>query len=282
MLEKFRGFIEKEQRRKLRFIPIQVVLAYTMAVCGPQPTEALKTFEPTRSPEQTLQLKQGIELGFPLSDDLWVINGPHFIGHDEDNPNVVKNSLDVTSHQENILCSPGERKSIKDVKVVAPLPATVIQAGGKDKNDRSDTLHSIVRLKLDNGYTLILVHLDNIEVEVGQRLIQGQDIGEMSCEVPAPYERNGKEIKPKTDLIHLHEGLEKDGELVSIVGSTLTSLQVREDGTMKNRDQYAVLNYTVTPDLRRCGPSKESIKACDGRINYIPHPKNAKPGVVKH
>lgn len=193
----------------------------------------------------------------------------------------IPTAIDVTAYHENISCQPGDRKSIKDVKVVAPLPGTVTAAGGKNKNDRNDTLHSIVREELDNGYTLELVHLDNIEVEVSQRLRQGQVIGEMSCEVPAPYiDKNGKEIKPKTDLIHLHEGLEKDGEPVSIIGSSISGLQIREDGTMKSRDPYVVLNYTVTPDLRRCGPSKESIALCDGKVNYIPHPRNAKPGAA--
>lgn len=279
MTERLFPFLEKEKNRRIRLIPVQVVLALVISACSSQPTEALKTLNPTQAPNRTQTAspaRTGIELGFPLSDDLWVINGPHYIGDDRS----ITSAIDVAS-SEGIPCKPGDKKSINDVKVVAPQPATVTTAGGKDKNDRTDTEHSIVRLKLDNGYALEMVHLDNIEVVVGQRLRIGQPIGEMSCEVPAPYEKNGKRIEPTTDVIHLHEGLEKDGEPVSIIGSALSGLEIKEDGTMKNVDRYAVLNYTVTPNPNRCGPSKESIAACNGVINFIPNPKNAKPGVVR-
>jgi len=237
-------------------------LAIVIAACGsPAPTEASHTFEPTRNPEQSSQVKQGIELGFPLSDDLWIIKGPHFIKDKEG----TLYALDVSSSKVES-CKPGDKKSITDVLVVAPKTGTIKVAG------ESKEVHSIVELDLENGYSLQLIHLDNIQVSVGQRVTEGKTIiGEMSCEFPPGGE---------TDAIHLHMGLKKDGQPVSITGSSITGLQVKEDGTMKNRDPYAIPNWTVNPDPRRCGPSKESIALCDGKINYIPHPKNAKPGVI--
>jgi len=234
------------------------------SACKPLSTETPET-EPTPETE-------GIgDLDFPLlTPDIYLLNGPHYIARGPG----VRYALDFSSVQK-IPCSPGDKKSIKDAKAVPSKRGTVKIAGGKDKNDRNDPLHSIVEIDIGNGYSLEYVHLDNIVVNVGDVVRREQELGAMSCEVPAPYiNSEGRTVIPSTDEIHLHWGVKKDGKPVRIDGLVFRGgWEVKEgqnpgEGIIRRTDEYALPNRTVTPDIRR------NIR------NSIPYPSMGRPGII--
>lgn len=267
---------EREVRReKNRITPLLLAFILVVAACKPQSSEATETFEPTPTPET----EDIDDSEFPLLADLHLVTGPHHIAR---KPGGIRSAVDFAPAQL-VLCFPGDKKSIKDVKVVAPKSGTVTVAGG-DKNNRNDPAHSIVEIRIGkSGYSIQLVHVDEIKVEVGQKVKRNQEIGVVSCEVPGPNPDLPK--GGTTDQAHVHEDFKHNGTPIPADGRIISGWEIKEgknpgEGTMKKKDEYAVPNYTVTADTRRCGPSKESIQACGGIRNDIPHPKLAKPGVV--
>lgn len=216
------------------------------------------------------------DLDFPLSGDMYLLRGPHYITDNEG----IRYAIDVYSPDRN-------------AKIVAAKYGIVTVAGEITPTGPNDTLRSIVEIELkgdkpeNSGYSLQYIHVGNIRVKVGQEVHRGDVLGEQSMEIPAPRRDEKGQIilpTPSTSRTHLHFGIKRYGKPIRIDGISIGGWIIREgrnpgEGTMSKEDKYAIENYKVVANPNYlCGFSKSTNAPCQGDTNLLLYPKRLAPG----
>ena len=204
----------------LRIIPPGLAAAFLISACG------------GGSNAQELEKKEssGYSLPFLEGETWYLTTGPH-----GDGPFRIKNAIDIAPPELGRLngnCpTDGSRLSIDNRVVTASASGEVI-AKGDDKN-RNDPHHSEIRIKDKKGFTQVYIHLDNTKVDLGDKVKQGTPLGNPSCEYPPGGANTGP---------HVHIGLMKDGQAISIDGAVVGGWTIHEgvngqEGTMTKQGE---------------------------------------------
>lgn len=200
---------------------------------------------------QELENKEssGYSLPFPKGETWYLTTGPHGDG----NSNGIKYAIDIAP-PEGGFCPPDGRKFTIDNRVVTASASGEVIIKGDDRN-RNDPFHSEIRIKDKNGLTQTYIHLDNTQkVKVGNKVKQGDPLGNPSCEFPPGGANTGP---------HVHVGLMKDGQAIPIDGVVVGGWTIHEgvngqEGTMTkegektrtaNAGRYADVNGEIRNDL---------------------------------
>ena len=217
----------REQRKRNRLnVLVPSLLGLLAAACG-----GAKIQNPQTNDAETAGNSSGYELPFPKGETWFLTNGPHADGWS----NGVKYALDIAPPELGRLngeCpKDGSRLSIDNRVVTASASGEVIIAGS-DK-DRNDPHHSEVRIKDNKGLTEVYIHLDHKKVNVGDKVKQGDPLGNPSCEFPPGGANSGP---------HVHEGLMKDGQAIPIDGVVIGGWTIHAgtndgEGTMTKQGQ---------------------------------------------
>lgn len=213
------------------------------AVCNSKETPKLS--------ELQQHLGYSAALPFATGEQWWITSGPHADGLSDG----VRYALDFAPSTP-IACPGSEPYREKFVRAIGDGVVTV----SGNENDPDDKNHSIVELDHGNTFTTGYMHLDEIQVEVGQKVEQGDPLGFASCESPAGGGTGG---------IHSHVYAElgdKPIEIDRVVlsGWTISATEGNYQGVMEKAGEQA-----RTADRRRCGPSQETIDECGGIRNDI-------------
>lgn len=213
------------------------------AVCNSKETPKLS--------ELQQHLGYSAALPFATGEQWWITSGPHADGLSDG----VRYALDFAPSTP-IACPGSEPYREKFVRAIGDGVVTV----SGNENDPNDKNHSIVELDHGNTFTTGYMHLDEIQVEVGQKVKQGDPLGFASCESPAGGGTGG---------IHSHvyaELSDKPIEIDRVVlsGWTISATEGNYQGVMEKAGEQ-----TRTADRRRCGPNQETIDECGGIRNDI-------------
>lgn len=231
-----------------KVIPFAATASLIFASCGGEKnnTQELKNNE-----------SSGYSLPFPEGETWFLTTGPHADGYS----NGIKYAIDIAPPELGRLngnCpTDGSRLSIGNRVVTASASGEVI-AKGDDKN-RNDLHHSEIRIKDKNGLTQVYIHLDKTKVKLGNKVSQGDPLGNPSCEYPPGGANTGP---------HVHVGLMKDGQAIPIDGVEIGGWTIHngvddKDGTMTKDGEK-----TRTADVGRFGENSTGIR------NDLPNKSN--------
>lgn len=187
----------------------------------------------------------GYELPFTRGETWYLTQGPHGDGYS----NGIKYGIDIAPPEGGFCPGDGRKFTINNRVVTASASGEVI-AKGDDKN-KNDPHHSEIRIKDKNGLTQVYIHLDSTKVKLGDKVKQGQTLGNPSCEYPP----GGRNTGP-----HLHIGLMKDGHAIPIDGVEVGGWTIHngvdgKDGTMTKPGEK-----TRTADVGRYGENSTGIR----------------------
>ncbi|MDO8429143.1 MAG: M23 family metallopeptidase [Candidatus Daviesbacteria bacterium] len=152
----------------------------------------------------------------------------------------VLSSLDIAP-QRVVSCEPGQKATIDESPVRAPLTGRVIKVG--DVKNQQDPDHSLVAIQAENGEAVALVHLDEIptSIQVGELVEAGTVIGVPSCESPPGG---------STDGVHVHQTyLGIGGNPMSPVGKKIGDYTIQADGTLVSAQGIVIEGYSGRGDL---------------------------------
>lgn len=196
--------------------------------------------------------ESGYALPFPKGETWFLTAGPHEDGYS----NGVKYAIDIAP-PEVVNCTPGARIALENRTVTASASGKVTLVG--NDNNREDPNHSMVDVKDKQGLTERYIHLDHTKVKKGDKVKQGQALGDPSCEFPPGGANTG---------IHVHVGLMKDGQAIPIDGAVVGGWTIHDgvngkDGTMTKDGEK-----TRTADKGRFGENSTGIR------NDLPNTSN--------
>ncbi len=214
---------------------------YGGAVCGEEDT-------PKTSDLQG-RLKYSLILPFSPYETWWYTGGPH----SDALSNGVKYAIDVTPAGVRRACPGSNPYMEKTVRAIANGEVTAVG----NENDTADKFHSVVEIDHGEEFTSGYMHLDNILVEIGQYVEQGDALGYVSCESPPGGTTEGQ---------HLHFYGELNGKPIEIDRIVMSGWTIEGAGTDYKGIMYQDQDDARTADRRRCGPGEESIKLCGGII----------------
>lgn len=242
ILKKSARFVAK------KVVPLSVTTSLILAACGG---------EKTRNTQELENKESGYALPFPKGETWFLTTGPHGDGYS----NGVRYAIDIAPPELGRLngqCPTDGSRLVIDNRVVTASASGEVIAKGDDKN-KNDLHHSEVRIKDKNGLTEIYIHLDNTKVKVGDKVKQGDPLGNPSCEYPP----QGKNTGP-----HVHVGLMKDGQAIPIDGVEIGGWTIHngvdgKDGTMTKDGEK-----TRTADIGRYGENSAGIR------NDLPNSSN--------
>jgi len=236
-----------------KVLPVLASLV-TVLACAPGAPDAAGGL----SPEQQAIVKaiQTSEFQLPINGKSWFLGGPH----DTNLRGGTKDAIDI-GPESVVSCAPGEHKVLDNPPVVASASGTVKAIG--NERDRTDPLHSVIKIQAPNGLTLGMEHLDQFKVAVGDTVVAGiTEIAKLSCEnVPGGH----------TEGMHAHIYLRgPNGEQIPITGHTFSGYMVQERVGEEYQGSMLRINELLrTADRRRCGPAKKSIADCGGIRNDL-------------
>lgn len=202
--------------------------------------------EKNNTQELENKASSGYSLPFPKGETWYLTTGPHGDGHS----NGVKYAIDIAP-PEGGFCPEDGRKFTIDNRIVTASASGEVIAKGDDKN-RNDPYHSEIRIKDESGLTQVYIHLDNTKkVKVGNKVKQGDPLGNPSCEFPPGGNNTGP---------HVHIGLMKDGQAIPIDGVEIGEWTIHngvdgKDGTMTKPGEK-----TRTANVGRYGENSNGIR----------------------
>lgn len=216
------------------------------------PVESPKVERPLKSSEIELELSYSKTFPFAPGETWWYTAGPHYDGLSDGVPYAV----DYSPTEMVIPCPGGGTYEGKFVRAIANGVVTISGRGSK----RADQDHSIVEIDHGEGFSAGFIHLDDIRVDVGQEIKQGDPLGYASCEVSPGGSTNG---------VHVHQYAKFKGEPIEIDRLTQSGWAIEAASTNKNGFLTKSGEQTRTAEAARCGPTEESIKLCRGFRNDI-------------
>lgn len=235
--------IPERFRKPLYALGTFVGMSSLAAVCSADQTEKTSDLQP--------KLDYSLTLPFAAEEIWWLTSGPHADGLSDGH----RYALDFAPSAP-IACPGNEPYREKFVRSIAD---GIIVVSGNEK-DSTDKNHSIVEIDHGNSFTSGYMHLDEIQVQVGDKVKQGDPLGYASCESPAGGGTGG---------VHSHvfsrfnnEPIEIDRLVLS--GWTIQATEGNYQGVMEKQNEEV-----RTADRGRCGPDEETIKACGGIRNDI-------------
>jgi len=184
--------------------------------------------------------ESGYALPFPEGETWFLTTGPHGDGWSRG----TKYAIDIAP-PEGGFCPADGRKFTIDNRVVTASASGEVIIKGDDKN-RSDPHHSEIRIKDKSGLTQVYIHVDNTKVKLGDKVKQGNPLGNPSCEFPP----GGRNTGP-----HVHVGLMKDGVAIPINRVKIGGWTIHENGTMTKEGEE-----TRTADIGRYGENSAGIR----------------------
>lgn len=216
---------------------------YGGAVCGE---------EAPKASDLQKDLKYSLTLPFGQNETWWYTGGPHSDGLS----GGVRYAIDLTPAEEPMVCPGSDPYVVNPVRAIADGVVSIVG----NENNQNDKNHSVVEIGHDGDFTSGYMHLDEMQVMVGQQVGRGDILGYVSCEFPPGGDTDGE---------HLHfYGKIKDRPIevdrIVMSGWTIEESSGNYQGTMyQNPDDLR------TADTRRCGPIMESILACEGIRNDV-------------
>jgi len=212
---------------------------YGGAVCAEE--------DPPKSSELQNRLEYSLTLPSAPDETWWFTAGPHY---DEGSASRVKYAIDLTPIESPLACPGSEPVMEKPVRAIADGVVTVV---GNEK-DPKDKNHSVVEVDHGDGFSSGYMHLDDMQVDVGQTVNQGDELGYVSCEVPPGG---------RTDGQHLHFYGKLDGKPIEVDRIVMSGWTVEGSGENNQGTMSKSGEDKRTADRRRCGPQTFSIRNCD-------------------
>lgn len=182
------------------------------------------------------------------SEPVFLTGGPHFDGL----TGGVRAAIDLAGKV--VVRCPGGETS-RDMAAIAPAVGTVTVVG--NENDPTDPNHSVVEIDLGSGVTVGIMHLDNMQVKVGQQVNPGDVLGFISCEVTPGGATEGQ---------HEHVYVKVNGQYVPIGDLVLSGWQIHESPNNYQGTATKEGQTVRTADRRRC----DTDTACGGLRNDLP------------
>lgn len=234
--ERFKNIASWTYRKKLELASVPaLLLAAIGATCeGSEPKEPGDTSDNVPKVEAPIDKPEPEQFILPVIDTkdpdepIFLNSGPHSDGL----TGGVRAAIDLAG--KNVMPCPGSETS-KEMAAIAAARGKVTVVG--NENDQNDENHSIVEIAVED-VTFGYMHLDDIQVKVGQTVESGAILGFLSCEIPP---------KGKTDGQHLHFYIKKDGKSIPIKGFIFSGWQIDESpqnyqGTAEKGDSLRVAN----------------------------------------
>ncbi len=187
-----------------------------------------------------------------IAEPWYLTGGPHSDGLSSG----VRYAVDFASRE--VRPCPGSEIDLEHFAAASEDGEVILPSEDEEKNRKN---HSVVEIRHADGTITGYMHLANIQVDLGQRVEQGDILGNLSCESPPGGKSEGQHV-------HFYRK-GADGKPIPIAGMYLSGWQIAElsrnyDGTMSSPGEEV-----RTADRRRCGPDADSIISCGGIRNDL-------------